>query len=151
MDPAVDGPAIRARLGVCPQEDTLDTELSIRDNLVVYGRYFGLSRAESSAPAATMSDLERKARDFRRKKLVRNSAIPGWYKQRHGGKSHIMSGAARVKKYRPRASSTSSGFAPVDGEPPGSCASSAWIPLSTGRRSAPGWASARRRTPSTPS
>lgn len=64
----------------------------------------------STAPAATMSDLERKARDFRRKKLVRNSAIPGWYKQRHGGKSRIMSGAARVKKFRPRASSTSSFF-----------------------------------------
>lgn len=64
----------------------------------------------STAPAATMSDLERKARDFRRKKLVRNSAVPGWYKQRHGGKSHIMSGAARVKKFRPRASSTSSFF-----------------------------------------
>ena len=64
----------------------------------------------STTPAATMSDLERKARDFRRKKLVRNSAIPGWYKQRHGGKSHIISGAARVKKFRPRASSTSSFF-----------------------------------------
>jgi lipooligosaccharide transport system ATP-binding protein len=46
MDPAVDGPAIRARLGVCPQEDTLDTELTVRDNLFVYGRYFGIARAE---------------------------------------------------------------------------------------------------------
>ena len=64
----------------------------------------------STTPTATMSDLERKARDFRRKKLVRNSAVPGWYKQRHGGKSHIMSGAARVKKFRPHASSTSSFF-----------------------------------------
>jgi sec-independent protein translocase protein TatB len=64
----------------------------------------------STAPSATMSDLERKARDFRRKKLVRNSAIPGWYKQRNGGKSHIISGAARVKKFRPRATSTSSFF-----------------------------------------
>ena len=64
----------------------------------------------STTPTATMSDLERKARDFRRKKLVRNSAIPGWYKQRNGGKSHIMSGAARVKKFRPRATSTSSFF-----------------------------------------
>lgn len=64
----------------------------------------------STTPTATMSDLERKARDFRRKKLVRNSAVPGWYKQRHGGKSHIMSGAARVKKFRPRGSSTSSFF-----------------------------------------
>ncbi len=47
LDPAVDGPAIRARLGVCPQEDTLDVELTVRENLVVYGRYFGLPRGES--------------------------------------------------------------------------------------------------------
>jgi lipooligosaccharide transport system ATP-binding protein len=46
LDPAVDGPSIRARIGVCPQEDTLDTELTVRDNLYVYGRYFGLSRKE---------------------------------------------------------------------------------------------------------
>jgi lipooligosaccharide transport system ATP-binding protein len=46
MDPAQDGPAIRARIGVCPQEDTLDTELTVRDNLYVYGRYFGLPRKE---------------------------------------------------------------------------------------------------------
>ncbi|HZP54906.1 ABC transporter ATP-binding protein [Actinocrinis sp.] len=45
MDPAADGPAIRARLGVVPQEDTLDTEMLVRDNLHVYGRYFGLPRA----------------------------------------------------------------------------------------------------------
>ena len=46
MDPAVDGPAIRGRIGVCPQEDTLDTELNVHDNLYIYGRYFGLPRAE---------------------------------------------------------------------------------------------------------
>jgi lipooligosaccharide transport system ATP-binding protein len=46
LDPAIDGPGIRARIGVCPQEDTLDTELNVRDNLYIYGRYFGLSRAE---------------------------------------------------------------------------------------------------------
>src|SRR4028118_1867598 len=51
MDPAKDGPAIRARLGVCPQEDTLDTELTVRENLVVYGRFFGLSRSECSRRA----------------------------------------------------------------------------------------------------
>ncbi len=50
-DPATDGPRIRARLGVCPQEDTLDSELNVRDNLIVYGRYFGLSRAEVAARA----------------------------------------------------------------------------------------------------
>ncbi|MDQ6935926.1 MAG: ABC transporter ATP-binding protein [Actinomycetota bacterium] len=47
MDPAVDGPRIRARIGVCPQEDTLDTELSVRDNLFVYGRYFGIARSDA--------------------------------------------------------------------------------------------------------
>jgi lipooligosaccharide transport system ATP-binding protein len=45
MDPATDGPLIRGRLGVCPQEDTLDTELNVWDNLYVYGRYFGLPKA----------------------------------------------------------------------------------------------------------
>ena len=39
-----DGAAIRARLGVVPQEDTLDNELTVRENLLVYGRYFGLPR-----------------------------------------------------------------------------------------------------------
>jgi lipooligosaccharide transport system ATP-binding protein len=47
MDPARDGPRIRARIGVVPQQDTLDTELTVEDNLVIYGRYFGLSRAEA--------------------------------------------------------------------------------------------------------
>lgn len=44
LDPATDGPEIRSRIGVCPQEDTLDLEISVRDNLYVYGRYFGLPR-----------------------------------------------------------------------------------------------------------
>lgn len=46
MAPRRDGPAIRARLGVVPQQDTLDNELSVSENLQIYGRYFGLSRAE---------------------------------------------------------------------------------------------------------
>ena len=44
-DPVRDGAAIRARLGVVPQEDTLDVELTVRENLLVYGRYFGLPRS----------------------------------------------------------------------------------------------------------
>ncbi|GAA5156338.1 ATP-binding cassette domain-containing protein [Nocardioides marinquilinus] len=44
MDPATDGPLIRGRLGVCPQEDTLDNELNVRDNLYIYGRYFGIAK-----------------------------------------------------------------------------------------------------------
>lgn len=46
MDPATQGPTIRGRLGVCPQEDTLDNELNVRDNLFIYGRYFGIPKAE---------------------------------------------------------------------------------------------------------
>jgi len=46
LDPSTHGPQIRANLGVVPQQDTLDTELTVRENLSIYGRYFGLSRAE---------------------------------------------------------------------------------------------------------
>src|SRR5918999_635489 len=45
-NPATEGPAIRARLGVVPQQDTLDFELTVRENVLIYGRYFGLSRRE---------------------------------------------------------------------------------------------------------
>jgi len=44
LDPVRDGSAIRARLGVVPQEDTLDVELTVQENLLIYGRYFGLPR-----------------------------------------------------------------------------------------------------------
>jgi lipooligosaccharide transport system ATP-binding protein len=46
MDPATHGSQIRANLGVVPQQDTLDVELTVRENLSIYGRYFGLSRDE---------------------------------------------------------------------------------------------------------
>jgi len=45
MDPDSHGPEIRAQLGVVPQQDNLDNELLVRENLLVYGRYFGLPRA----------------------------------------------------------------------------------------------------------
>ncbi|MDO9455746.1 ABC transporter ATP-binding protein [Nocardioides sp.] len=56
-DPETDGPAIRARLGVCPQEDTLDSELNVRDNLVIYARYFGIGRADARARADELLEL----------------------------------------------------------------------------------------------
>ncbi|MGZ8733581.1 MAG: ABC transporter ATP-binding protein [Acidimicrobiia bacterium] len=46
LDPATDGSKIRARLGVVPQEDSLDLELTVRENVLIYGRYFDLPRAE---------------------------------------------------------------------------------------------------------
>jgi lipooligosaccharide transport system ATP-binding protein len=44
MDVTTDGARIRSRLGVVPQEDTLDSELTVWDNLMIYGRYFGLPK-----------------------------------------------------------------------------------------------------------
>ena len=42
-DPEVNGPQIRAHLGVVPQQDNLDIELTVSENIYIYGRYFGLS------------------------------------------------------------------------------------------------------------
>ncbi len=57
MDPASHGPQIRARLGVVPQQDSLDTELTVRENLVIYGRYFGLPREECKRRADELLDF----------------------------------------------------------------------------------------------
>jgi lipooligosaccharide transport system ATP-binding protein len=57
LDPGHDGPQIRARLGVVPQQDTLDNELTVRENLLIYGRYFGLSRKEARVRADTLLEF----------------------------------------------------------------------------------------------
>ncbi len=57
MDPAVDGPAIRAELGVVPQQDTLDEELTVEENILVYGRYFGLPKAVVRERAKELLDF----------------------------------------------------------------------------------------------
>jgi lipooligosaccharide transport system ATP-binding protein len=57
LDPRTNGPQIRARVGVVPQQDTLDTELTVRENLVLYGRYFGLSRDECGRRADELLDF----------------------------------------------------------------------------------------------
>jgi sec-independent protein translocase protein TatB len=64
----------------------------------------------SPSYSATPDDIERKARDFRRKKLVKTSSVPAWYKNRNGGRQHVLSGAARVRKFRPGAKSNTSFF-----------------------------------------
>jgi lipooligosaccharide transport system ATP-binding protein len=62
LDPNVNGPEIRAQLGVVPQADNLDSELKVRDNLIVYGRYFGIptrqvaKRADELLEFAQLSD-----------------------------------------------------------------------------------------------
>jgi lipooligosaccharide transport system ATP-binding protein len=56
-DPVRDGAAIRGKLGVVPQEDTLDNELTVRENLLVYGRYFGLPRKLINQRTAQLLDF----------------------------------------------------------------------------------------------
>src|SRR3989440_8885350 len=66
MDPATDGARIRARLGVVPQADTLDLEISVEDNLFIYGRFFGLSRSQARQRARELLEfvqLTDRARD----------------------------------------------------------------------------------------
>jgi lipooligosaccharide transport system ATP-binding protein len=57
LDPLRDGPAIRARLGVCPQQDSLDPELTVRENLTTYARYFGIPRRVARERADTLLDF----------------------------------------------------------------------------------------------
>jgi lipooligosaccharide transport system ATP-binding protein len=57
MDPRRDGPRIRARLGVCPQLDNLDAELTVRQNLTTYARFFGIPRRVARARADELLDF----------------------------------------------------------------------------------------------
>ncbi len=57
MDPVRDGRAIRARMGVVPQLDQLDNDLTVTENLVIYGRYFDLSRGEARHRAADLLEF----------------------------------------------------------------------------------------------
>ena len=48
-----------------PQQDNLDTELRVRDNLIVYGRYFGMPRSVCATRADELlgfAQLEEKAK-----------------------------------------------------------------------------------------
>lgn len=65
LDPNRYGPEIRAQLGVVPQSDNLDMELRARENLIVYGRYFGLPARQVAARADELmafAQLEDKAK-----------------------------------------------------------------------------------------
>lgn len=83
------------------QEAATDVEQTIAQNI---------SELESDVQAA-LSNLSHeppqpdrvavKAKDFRKKKLARTSAIPAWYKKQSGRRTRVISGAARVAKYRP--------------------------------------------------
>ena len=57
LHPHADGPAIRSRIGVVPQDDTLDGELTVRENLLVYARYFDIARAAAREKADRLLDF----------------------------------------------------------------------------------------------
>jgi lipooligosaccharide transport system ATP-binding protein len=57
LDPATEGRTIRGRMGVVPQLDQLDSELTVVENLLIYGRYFDLSRARCRAKADELLDF----------------------------------------------------------------------------------------------
>src|SRR5437660_9667357 len=66
LDPAMHGAEIRARLGVVPQEDTLDLELTVRENLQMYGRFFDLRWDEAARRADELLEfvqLHERAKD----------------------------------------------------------------------------------------
>ncbi|MFA9216056.1 MAG: Sec-independent protein translocase protein TatB [Sphingomonadaceae bacterium] len=85
-----------------------DVQNSIADNVAEVQHAWHDTPATPVISSVTNDDLKRKAREFRRKKVVRSAAIPAWYKQMHGGKQHVISGAARVARFRPRGNTPTS-------------------------------------------
>ncbi|MDQ1482422.1 MAG: lipooligosaccharide transport system ATP-binding protein [Actinomycetota bacterium] len=77
-DPVEYGSAIRGRLGVCPQEDSLDTEITVEENLTVYARYFGLSRKQASTRSADLLEFVH----LTEKRKAKVDALSGGMKRR---------------------------------------------------------------------
>ncbi len=66
MDPATQGARIRARMGLVPQEDSLDLDLTVLDNLMIYGRYFDLPKKvirERAEQLLEFAQLQERAHD----------------------------------------------------------------------------------------
>lgn len=83
------------------QEAATDVEQTISSNLsdIESEVHEALSNPLLEPPEPNQHAV--KARDFRKKKLARTSAIPAWYKKQSGHRTRIISGAARVARYRP--------------------------------------------------
>ncbi|GGY28358.1 Sec-independent protein translocase protein TatB [Pseudoduganella sp. SL102] len=94
-----------------------DVENSIQKNMAEVEDVFKIEDSsdtyaspEPGFHSASTEDQSRKAKEFRRKRLVRTSAVPLWYKQRNGGRMHVVSGAARVARFRPRSGKPPASF-----------------------------------------
>jgi len=77
-DPEVNGPQIRAHLGVVPQQDNLDVELSVSENIFIYGRYFGLSSSYINKKIPELLEFAQ----LEEKKDVKVQALSGGMKRR---------------------------------------------------------------------
>ena len=78
MDPNEQGPRIRAHLGVVPQNDSLDDQLTVRENLIFYGRYFGLPKRWLAAKAEELIEFAQ----LTEKRNSRVDALSGGMKRR---------------------------------------------------------------------
>jgi len=88
------------------QEAASGVEQSIAQNLSEVRNDLNSAWNESSSinpleDPPTPDHLAAKAKNFRKKRLARTSAIPSWYKRQNGQRTRVLSGAARVAKYRP--------------------------------------------------
>jgi len=78
LDPERQGPQLRSRLGIVPQEDNLDQELTVYDNLMMYGRYFDLSRATIRERIDELLDFVQ----LKEKRTARVDSLSGGMKRR---------------------------------------------------------------------
>jgi sec-independent protein translocase protein TatB len=91
------------------QEAASDVEQSVAKNMSEAQESFSTTWNDDNSAGLSNPLMEPstpdpsvvKAKDFRRKKLARTSAIPSWYKRQSGHKTRVISGAARVAKFRP--------------------------------------------------
>jgi lipooligosaccharide transport system ATP-binding protein len=77
-DPEINGPQIRAHLGVVPQQDNLDSELTVSENIFIYGRYFGLSSSFINKKIPELLEFAQ----LEEKKNVKVEALSGGMKRR---------------------------------------------------------------------
>lgn len=80
-----------------------EVEQSVSQTLAQTGSELQSAWDGECLPVPAPDRLAVKAKDFRRKKLARTSALPSWYKNRHGQRSHVISGSARMARHRAKA------------------------------------------------
>ncbi len=86
-------------------EDIAEAEQSLNEAISEANDSYSPPNTWSHTPSA--HELANKNRNFRKKKLAHNSSLPMWFKRQNGRKTHVMSGAARVARYRPLSKSVS--------------------------------------------